>query len=107
MHQYFPQSYSQFVGSSIKSSLLKVLATVKIKIEQGRLPQFQAVDLAHMEVPQKLGMVVTANTIICFSGKGCVDTLQTLLFEIKLMFKGANVLQYYIYIRRSGSESSD
>ncbi|GEM_PF-4924168 len=64
-----------------------------IKIKQGRLPQFQAVDLAHMEVPQKLGMVVTANTIICFSGKGCVDTLQTLLFEIKLMFKGANVLQ--------------
>ena len=93
MLQYFPQSYSQFVDSSIKSSLLKVSATVKIKIEQGRLPQFQAVDLAHMEVPQKLGMVVTPNTIICFFEKGCVDTLQTLLFEIKLMFKGANVLQ--------------
>ena len=107
MHQYFPQSYSQFVDSSIKSSLLKVLATVKIKIEQGRLPQFQAVDLAHMEVPQKLGMVVTANTIICFSGKGCVDTLQTLLFEIKLMFKGANVLQSYIYIPCPGPELFD
>ena len=93
MLQYFPQSYSQFVGSSIKSSLLNVLATLKIKIEQGRLPRFQAVDLAHMEVAQKLGMVVTANTIICFSGKGCVDTLQTLLFKIKLMFKGAYVLQ--------------
>ena len=84
-----------------------MLATVKIKIEQGRLPQFQAVDLAHMEVPQKLGMVVTANTIICFSGKGCVDTLQTLLFEIKLMFKGANVLQSYIYIPCPGPELFD
>ena len=62
----FSQSYSQFVDSSIKSSLLNGLATLKIKIEQGRLPRFQAVDLAHMEVVQKLGMVVTANTIIFF-----------------------------------------
>ena len=79
----------------------------KLKIEQELLKQLQSVDLAHMEVAQKLGMVVTANTFICFSGKRCVDTLQTLLFEIKLMFKGANVLQSYIYILCPGSELFD
>jgi len=43
---------------------------LKIKIEQGRLPRFQAVDLDQMEVVQKLGMVVTANTIIFIPEKG-------------------------------------
>ena len=42
------------------------MGNLKIKIEQGLLPRFQAVGLAHMEVVQKLGMVVTANTIIFF-----------------------------------------